>query len=211
MVRSTNGGMTVIIDGNGNDRIFDLLANAADLALSDITLRNGDAQGGDGGAILNIDNTVTLTDVRLTGNTANRGGAVFVSTGDAQLDVNRALFDNNTASEGGAIFGTDPGIRLNITNATFTGNTGTSKGGAMRVNYVRGSYPGGGDGPNRGGNGGNFELDTFRVNLDYRQGPVLGKAEYRFYDGYHFIHTGGLSTLCRRHRSAQAFPLRWYC
>jgi hypothetical protein len=130
------GARTTIIDGNGNDRIFDLLANAADLALSDITLRNGDPQGGDGGAILNTDNTVTLTDVRLTGNTADKGGAIYVSSGDAQLDVNRALFDNNTASEGGGIFGTDPGTRLNITNATITGNTGTSKGGAIWADHV---------------------------------------------------------------------------
>ena len=85
-------------------------------------------------------------------------------------------------------------------------------GGASRVNYVIGDYGKSTGGPSRAqGDNGNFELDTFRVNLYYRQGPALGKAEYRFYDGYHFIHTGGLSTLCRRHRSAQAFPLRWYC
>jgi hypothetical protein len=65
-------------------------------------------------------------------------------------------------------------------------------GGAMRVNYVLGSYPGGGSGPSRGGNGGNFELDTFRINLglDYEQ--VIGKVEYRWYNGYNFIHTGWL-------------------
>jgi hypothetical protein len=68
-----------------------------------------------------------------------------------------------------------------------------SVGGAIRANYVIGDY---GDGtspsqPSRSDNdGGNFELDTFRINLDYAQGPWIGKAEYRFYDGYHFLHTG---------------------
>ena len=65
-------------------------------------------------------------------------------------------------------------------------------GGAMRVNYVLGSNPGGGSGPSRGGNGGNFELDTFRINLslDYQQ--FIGKLEYRWYNGYNFLHTGWL-------------------
>ncbi len=65
-------------------------------------------------------------------------------------------------------------------------------GGAMRVNYILGSYPGGGSGPSRGGNGGNFELDTFRINLALDYDQLIGKAEYRWYNGYNFIHTGWL-------------------
>jgi len=63
-------------------------------------------------------------------------------------------------------------------------------GGAMRINYVSGDYVKSGDQPQRGGNGGNFELDTFRINasLDYEQ--LIGKFEYRWYDGYSFLHTG---------------------
>ena len=63
-------------------------------------------------------------------------------------------------------------------------------GGAMRVNYVNGDYVKSGDQPQRGGNGGDFELDTFRINasLDYEQ--VIGKFEYRWYNGYNFLHTG---------------------
>ncbi len=65
-------------------------------------------------------------------------------------------------------------------------------GGAMRVNYVNGDYVVNGDAPQRGGNGGNFELDTFRINasLDYEQ--LIGKFEYRWYNGYNFLHTGWL-------------------
>jgi len=64
-------------------------------------------------------------------------------------------------------------------------------GGAIRANYVIGDYSSS-DRPSRGGDGGNFELDTFRINLDYERGPVIAKAEYRFYDGYNFLHTGWL-------------------
>jgi hypothetical protein len=66
-------------------------------------------------------------------------------------------------------------------------------GGAMRVNYVLGDYGNNApndDAPSRGGDGGNFELDTFRVNVDYRKDQWIGKGEYRFYNGYNFLHTG---------------------
>ncbi len=72
-----------------------------------------------------------------------------------------------------------------------TGDSGTLKiGGAMRVNYVLGDYPDGGDSPSRGGHGGVFELDIFRINVDYQNGPWLAKGEYRFFNGYNFLHTG---------------------
>lgn len=65
-------------------------------------------------------------------------------------------------------------------------------GGAMRANYAIGDYPDG-DGASRAfEDGGNFALDTFRINLDYADGPYLGKLEYRWYNGYHFLHTGWL-------------------
>jgi hypothetical protein len=62
----------------------------------------------------------------------------------------------------------------------------------MRVNYVLGDYSGGGDGPSRGGDGGNFELDTFRINMSLEHEQLIGDLEYRWYDGYNFLHTGWL-------------------
>ena len=66
-----------------------------------------------------------------------------------------------------------------------------SVGGAIRASYVNGDYASdGSDSPQRGDNGGNFELDTFRINLDYADDSNwLGKVEYRWYDGYNFFHT----------------------
>ncbi|GAA5481630.1 hypothetical protein [Haloferula sargassicola] len=68
-------------------------------------------------------------------------------------------------------------------------------GGAIRANFVLGDYTHNGTtAPQRGGHGGNFELDTFRINLDYDRGEpgFLAKAEYRWYDGYNFAHTAWL-------------------
>lgn len=64
-------------------------------------------------------------------------------------------------------------------------------GGAIRANYALGNYDTG-EGPTRGAKGGNFALDTFRINVDFEQGPFLGKLEYRWYNGYNFLHTGWL-------------------
>lgn len=63
-------------------------------------------------------------------------------------------------------------------------------GGAIRVNYVDGDYVKSGDQPQRGGNGGNFELDTFRINASLDYGRMIGEFEYRWYNGYNFLHTG---------------------
>lgn len=57
-------------------------------------------------------------------------------------------------------------------------------GGAIRANYVQGDYVKNDSGaPQRGGNGGNFEFDTFRINLDFEYEGWIAEGEYRFYDG----------------------------
>lgn len=64
-------------------------------------------------------------------------------------------------------------------------------GGAIRANYIYGDYVNNGTGgAQRGANGGNFELDTFFINLDFLKGPFVGKAQYRWYDGYNFLRLG---------------------
>ena len=64
-------------------------------------------------------------------------------------------------------------------------------GGAVRANYVYGDY-GSSDGPSRGDKGGNIELDTFRINLSLKHEQLIGELEYRWYDGYSFVHTAWL-------------------
>ena len=66
-------------------------------------------------------------------------------------------------------------------------------GGAIRANYAIGDYGDETGGPSRAeDDAGNVSLDTFRINLDYSNDGVIGKVEYRFYDGYHMLHTGWL-------------------
>ena len=74
------------------------------------------------------------------------------------------------------------------------GAGGTLKiGGAIRANYAWGDYGPKTGGPSRAeGDDGNMSLDLFRVNADYENDDFIGKVEYRFYDGYHMLHTGWL-------------------
>ena len=70
-------------------------------------------------------------------------------------------------------------------------------GGAMRVNYVYGSYEPVDGAPSRGGDGGNVELDTFRLNASLEAGAWIGELQYRWYPAdsgksYSFLHTGWL-------------------
>lgn len=89
------------------------------------------------------------------------------------------------------------------TDMAFDVAGGTLKvGGAVRVNYTAGTYAkdtGGGESSRSFSDGGNVGLDTARINLDYTNGNILGKFEYRFYDGYggfgtgyHMLHTAWL-------------------
>ncbi|CAA0110526.1 Uncharacterised protein [BD1-7 clade bacterium] len=63
-------------------------------------------------------------------------------------------------------------------------------GGAIRANFVIGSYDTDTPAPSRGGQGGDIDLDVFRINVDFKQGDWLGKFEYRWYNGYNLLHTG---------------------
>ena len=62
-------------------------------------------------------------------------------------------------------------------------------GGAMRVNYVYGTY-GDEDNPHRRGEKiGDADLEIFRLNADLDYRNILSRIEYRWYDDYSMIHT----------------------
>ena len=65
-------------------------------------------------------------------------------------------------------------------------------GGAIRANYVFGSYVEEGPLARRGDGIGTIELDTFRLNADIGHRKLIGRVEYRWYEGYSMIHTAWL-------------------
>jgi hypothetical protein len=132
------------ISGNHNSRIFEVQGNGA-LTVSDLTLRDGLAQGDDsnpidqrGGAILigipNADfgappppdvpglalSNVAIFDSRAFSPADGGGGAVFMQ--DGTLSIDRCLMDGNFARRNGGAITTRRGTVL-ITDSQFTNNT----------------------------------------------------------------------------------------
>ena len=65
-------------------------------------------------------------------------------------------------------------------------------GGALRINYVYGTY-GDADNPHRRGEKiGDADLEIFRLNADLDYQNVISRIEYRWYDKYSMIHTAWL-------------------
>ena len=65
-------------------------------------------------------------------------------------------------------------------------------GGAMRINYVYGTY-GDEENPHRRGEKiGDADLEIFRLNADLDYHNIISRIEYRWYDDYSMIHTAWL-------------------
>jgi hypothetical protein len=142
-----DGGGLISLSGNDANRIFTVNSGIT-LTLNNITLINGNAASGDGGAfggaIHSDGGTLTITESTFEsnnaggGNTGGFGGAIFIDNGT--LTVSNSTFSNsNTGGTGltgfgsggfgGAINSEDSSVA--ISNSTFSSNNtgGTDSGG----------------------------------------------------------------------------------
>jgi MYXO-CTERM domain-containing protein len=101
-----------------------LSVGVAAVDLTRVTFDRNDAGIGNGGSIVTIGGTVTVTDCAFTGGRAEKGGAIWAY--QATLEVAGSTFDGNQAladdeaSRGGAIRAQDSDVT--ISGSTFTGN-----------------------------------------------------------------------------------------
>lgn len=147
---------TVIINGNGIDRVFDIVpfgSGTRNVSFIDVTIQNGTAPsavGQGGGAIAfrtaagqNGVANVTLEETRILNNSATsvNGGGIFMARGGTApsnpiLTINTStIAGNSTANSGGGIACTS--CTINITNSTISGNS-------ANVNGAGGNLGGGG-------------------------------------------------------------------
>jgi len=110
------GARLTIIDGGGLDRVFDVAGVAA--AISDVTLRNGHAGGGNGGGIQN-GGTLTLDRSTVADNTAGGPGGGIRNNNDIFI-LDSTLSGNTTNDHGG---GMDDHAQSFLQNVTVSGNT----------------------------------------------------------------------------------------
>jgi CSLREA domain-containing protein len=122
------------ITGGGATQILSVVPPAS-VGIDFVTLENGSAGGGQGGAALvSAGASLTLTADLLSGNSASSGGAI---EDQGTLDVQgSALRSNTTTGDGGAIHvdvsGTISGAAT-IENSDFSGNSAGQTGGAIRM------------------------------------------------------------------------------
>ncbi len=97
------GAATTIIDGGGNDRIFEI--GYGTVSITGFTMQHGNPGLANGGAIWSRNATLSVSNCTLSGNTAQSGGAI---ASGHPLSVSNCTFSGNTTDNphggyGGAI------------------------------------------------------------------------------------------------------------
>ena len=119
------GARKTILDGAASSRVIEDTATGEKLSLSDLTVRNGNSNGGEGGGIETA-GALTLVRVAVTGNRAGAvnsegsGGGVYAS---GALVVRSSLIARNYAYNGGAA---EADSTLMLVNSTITHNSAGS-------------------------------------------------------------------------------------
>src|SRR2546428_4296509 len=97
------GADSTIVDGNGIDRVFEIANPASTVAISSLTIRNGDpgpvAGDTDGGGLYN-QGTLTLSDVVVAHNTASAGSGGGVSSVN-EITLSGSTLNGHTAAFSG--------------------------------------------------------------------------------------------------------------
>lgn len=120
----------VIISGNNASRIFNQSGAGTDVHVLSLQLSDGNAAGGNGGAMQAISGTLDIRDTTFSqnGGAHNGGGLVVMGTTTTILT---SLFELNTAQNGGGIYAN--GGSTNISNTTVSGNAVTYNGGGIYI------------------------------------------------------------------------------
>lgn len=114
-------GLACTINGTnetGEFRIFEVIG--ATLQLQSVTVKNGCADGSEGGGIWNRGGTLTITNSTISGNSSRNGGG-GISNYYGTVTITDSTLSGNTGSGGGAIshfYGT-----MTIINSTISGNS----------------------------------------------------------------------------------------
>jgi hypothetical protein len=157
-IQGAGVGQTIIQRGSSNHRVLDVISG--NHAINDVTIQNGQGDGGDGGGIRvqagsltitrsevknntaggiggGIHNlaTVHLVDSTISGNDASLGtlGGGISNDFGATLDISGSTVSGNTAG----VLGLGGGIRTRgpstIVNSTISGNTASDGGGISNI------------------------------------------------------------------------------
>jgi len=120
------GASSLAISGNNASRVFEIDAGTT-VAISGLTIQNGNGGYDLGAGILNYGATLTLTDCTVSGNSnAYHGGGIFNYGGT--LVLANSMVSGNYAGDGGGIY--NAGV-LAVSDSTVSGNTSGELGGGI--------------------------------------------------------------------------------
>jgi hypothetical protein len=122
--------LTVRRDTGGSYRIF-TVASGVTVAISGLTIRNGNPSDSGGGGILNS-GILTVSYSTITGNSGGSVGGGGISNNNGTLTISNSTISGNTTNPGG--IGSGGGISnnngtLTVSNSTITGNSAGFGGG----------------------------------------------------------------------------------
>jgi hypothetical protein len=119
-----DGASVITLSGGNTTRLFHVGFEAR-LELRNITISNGYAASGNGGAIVNDQGSLHLQNVRFLNNHTSpeggSGGAIASSRGP--VTAFNSHFENNSAASGGAVYLIFGGANGTFTNTTFKDNS----------------------------------------------------------------------------------------
>lgn len=128
------GAGATVIDGNGTDRVFHLMAGGA-LDISNITIQNGvvTGAGASGGGIFSDMGTLTVADSAINNNSSDRAGG-GIETNVGAVTLTNVDFDSNSTAagpgNGGAVHITGAGM-MTATGGNVTNNIASAEGGGF--------------------------------------------------------------------------------
>lgn len=120
------GNAGTIINGNGVDRVFDVLSGAH-VTLARMTIQSGNEGGYCGGGIRNRA-VLTLTNVLMIANYSSASGGGLCNGLGAAATLQNVSFANNTAPNGAAISNSGA---LTLTRVSLTFDTAANQGGGL--------------------------------------------------------------------------------
>ncbi|MEM9538664.1 MAG: CHAT domain-containing protein [Cyanobacteria bacterium P01_E01_bin.42] len=161
---------TIILDGQSNDRIFEIDNNAS-VTLNNLTIQNGREASDEGGGIYIKDSNLTINNSIITGNSSvDDGGGIFIKESTATINNStisgNAISDSNT--HGGGI--ASQNSMLTVESSIISGNSavgGSRSGGGISIRNSDATISNTTISNNSaGGNGGGMFLDKGTVTIE---------------------------------------------
>ena len=122
------GAASLAVSGSNASTVFSVTGGTAQspVAISGLTIENGNANSGLGGGLSEIGGSATVTGCTFTGDSAQYGGGFLLFGGSAT--VTGCTFTGDSAADGGGLFVYEGSAT--VTGCTFTGDSATGGSGA---------------------------------------------------------------------------------